>query len=172
MTGGTRPIFMRGPLALVTAALLMAACGGGGIDPGVGSLPPNAGPEPAVAPVSSEPGDGPAPSPERVEPLPAPITGEVPDDLLAPVLEDATNRSGIAIGELVVVRSEFVEWPDGSLGCPEPGVLYTQAIIPGYRVEIEADGLILDYRLDDTGRFRPCTGFGPPFGARDPGDGP
>ncbi len=29
---------------------------------------------------------------------------------------------------------EEVEWSDGSLGCPEPGMMYTQAIVPGYKL--------------------------------------
>jgi hypothetical protein len=96
------------------------------------------------------------PTLERVDPAPAPITGEVPDEYLAPVLEDAAERAGLPVEELVVIRSEFVEWSDGSLGCPEPGMMYTQAIVPGYRVEVEAGDKVLDYRLDGAGRFRLC----------------
>lgn len=32
-----------------------------------------------------------------------------------------------------------VEWSDGSLGCPRPGMMYTQAIVPGYKL-IFSDG--------------------------------
>jgi hypothetical protein len=29
-------------------------------------------------------------------------------------------------------------WNDGSLGCPEPGMMYTQALVNGYWLIIEA----------------------------------
>ena len=48
------------------------------------------------------------------------------------VLADAERRSGVDSGRIRVVQSESVTWRDGSLGCPEPGRLYTQALIRGY----------------------------------------
>ena len=38
--------------------------------------------------------------------------------------------------DLKVLSAEAVTWSDGSLGCPEPGMMYTQALVPGYRVQI------------------------------------
>ncbi len=35
---------------------------------------------------------------------------------------------------LVLESREPVEWSDGSLGCPRPGMMYTQAIVPGYKL--------------------------------------
>lgn len=86
------------------------------------------------------------------------MTGEVPDDILAPVLADATARTGTAADALEIRRAEQVQWPDGALGCPQPGQFYTQAIVPGYHVELTAaDGTDLDYRIDDRGRFQLCA---------------
>lgn len=146
-------------VALIAAIVLaLTACGGDVVSDPDEALPPNTGAEPPAEQPTIEREDRPVPTLERVEPLPDPITGEVPDHILEPVLEDASERSGVAIEDLVVIRAEFVEWPDGSLGCPEPGMSYTQAIVPGYRVEIEADGQNLDYRLDGSGGFRLCDG--------------
>lgn len=50
-------------------------------------------------------------------------------------------------GTLVVVSSEAVTWGDGSLGCPEPGMAYTQALEEGMRVIVEVDGTSYDYRF-------------------------
>ncbi len=44
----------------------------------------------------------------------------------------------------VTVAHELT-WPDGSLGCPEPGMSYTQALVPGYRIELTADGVVYAY---------------------------
>ncbi len=35
---------------------------------------------------------------------------------------------------LSLVTKERVEWSDGALGCRQPGMMYTQAIVPGYKL--------------------------------------
>lgn len=56
--------------------------------------------------------------------------------------------------ELVEVR--HVQWADGSLGCPQYGEVYTQAIIDGSQVMLQVDGRVYDYRADATGNVRLC----------------
>lgn len=80
-----------------------------------------------------------------------PVTGEVPEDLLATILADAATRSGEPAEALEVVTAQAMSWNDGSLGCPEPGMLYTQALVDGYRVVIRAAGEELDYRAGNGG---------------------
>lgn len=89
------------------------------------------------------------------------MQGEVPDELLEQVLADAANRAGVEASSLTVVRSEAVTWNDGSLGCPEPGVLYTQEIIDGYWVEIVIGDVDLDYRLNSSGALLLCESNSP-----------
>ena len=88
----------------------------------------------------------------------ASVTGEVPKDLLDAILEDAEARTGIAAGEMSIVRAEAVVWNDGSLGCPEPGVMYTQAEVPGYRIVLRAGNETLDYHAYESGSFILCPG--------------
>lgn len=87
-------------------------------------------------------------------------TGEVPDDLMASVLADAETRTGLDRSDMTVLRAEAVTWQDGSLGCPEPGMSYTQALVDGYWVELVADGETLDYRLSSDGGVKFCAGGG------------
>jgi hypothetical protein len=54
------------------------------------------------------------------------------------------------------VRAESVVWSDGSLGCPEPGMEYTQALVNGYWVIVEAAGKKYDFRVGGGGSFRLC----------------
>jgi hypothetical protein len=75
------------------------------------------------------------------------VTGELPAALLDEIVADAVDRTGVSPGAIVVVRAQAITWPDGSLGCPQPGVVYTQALIDGYWVELDADGTLLDYRV-------------------------
>ncbi len=81
-------------------------------------------------------------------------TGEVPAELLGRILDDATERTGSTDPE--VLRDEAVTWSDGSLGCPEPGMVYRQVLVAGYWVVIRAGGITLDYRAGESGAFRLC----------------
>ncbi len=71
-------------------------------------------------------------------------------------LADAMRRTGIEAAELRVTTAETVTWSDGSLGCPQPGMLYTQALVPGYRIRIDAAGDTLDYHAGQRGAPRLC----------------
>ena len=85
------------------------------------------------------------------------VTGEVPPELLQPVVADAASRAGVDASAVEVITAQEMMWPDGSLGCAEPGGIYTQAVVPGFWVVVEAGGNAYDYRLDDRGFFKLCT---------------
>lgn len=87
---------------------------------------------------------------------PPPVSGEVPSGYLDAVIADAAQRAGVSRSEVHVERDQSVQWSDGSLGCPEPGMAYTQAIVDGFWVELRAGGDHYDYRLDHRGNFRLC----------------
>ena len=44
----------------------------------------------------------------------------------------------------------------GSLGCPEPGRMYTQALIPGYLIRVQADATVLEYHANARGQWLYC----------------
>jgi hypothetical protein len=95
--------------------------------------------------------------PERVPTgEPGAITGEVPEDLLRAIVEDLATRLDVAADAITVVQAESVVWPDGSLGCPQPGFLYTQALVPGYQVVLQHGGQDYDYRVGERGYFFLC----------------
>ena len=56
------------------------------------------------------------------------------------MIDKAAELAKVALEQLVIVRAEPVVWNDGSLGCPEPGMMYTQALLNGYWVIIDARG--------------------------------
>jgi hypothetical protein len=90
------------------------------------------------------------------------VTGEVPSDILDAILADAAGRSGAAAADIAVLRGEAVLWNDGSLGCPQPGEFYTQALVSGYWVVLEAGGRQFDYRVTERGGFFLCENPRPP----------
>ncbi len=58
---------------------------------------------------------------------------------------DAAERAGVDEEDVAFVTIEMVTWSDGALGCPEPDRMYTQALVEGYRIVLEADGERLVY---------------------------
>ena len=58
--------------------------------------------------------------------------------------------------QLVIVRAESVVCNDGSLGCPEPGTMYTQALANEYWTVIAAAGKQYDFRVGRGGSFWLC----------------
>lgn len=90
----------------------------------------------------------------------------IPDAVLRPIVLDAAARAGVEPGDLTLVHAAAVEFNDGSLGCPEPGMAYTQAIVSGWQVILEHAGERIDYRASGPGAFRVCPEGGEPL----PGD--
>jgi hypothetical protein len=108
----------------------------------------------SMTPPGSSPGpaqSSPSPGQSRfatTEPLPGTPAGtpvELPVQRLAAVTSDLRGRG--VTGEVTVISAENVRFNDGSLGCPQPGVQYTQAQIDGMRVIVEAAGRRYDYRF-------------------------
>lgn len=104
--------------------------------------------------------------PREIEKLPesspaeAGVTGEVPQDLLDKIYADLEQHSGANPSAYTLLTAESVQWPDGSLGCPEPGQMYTQALVSGYRVVIGIADQKYDYRASEKGYFKLCPGPG------------
>ena len=91
------------------------------------------------------------------------MKGQLPQGILDPILKEAARLANVDRDQLVIARAESVVWNDGSLGCPEPGMMYTQALLNGYWVVIEAAGQNYDFRVGSGGSFRLCpTGQGHP----------
>lgn len=117
----------------------------------------------AACAAADGPGSSSSPSP-RDTPL---EIGGVPPDLFTAILQDAAGRAGVDSSAFSVSAASAVTWSDGSLGCPEPGMFYTQALVPGYRVILEAGGTEYDYHADQRGTFSPC----PADRSKDPVEG-
>jgi hypothetical protein len=69
---------------------------------------------------------------------------------------DAGKQTGLGRSELQLQSAEVVTWRDGSLGCPAPGGMYTQALVSGYRIRIRAGARELDYHASTRGALVLC----------------
>lgn len=83
-------------------------------------------------------------------------TSEVPLAVRRAVVADAARRFNVSSNAVVLTRAERVNWPDGSLGCAEPGRIYTQAVVAGYRLVAETSQGRLLYHTDALGSIANC----------------
>lgn len=84
---------------------------------------------------------------------------ELPAVLLDPLLADVTQRSGVPRDQLVIVSSTATTWSDGSLGCPAPGQMYTQALVEGWQAVVRAGSTVYDYRGAGVKTFKLCRTY-------------
>ncbi len=129
---------MRALILVLAAPLLIAAC--------AASDGPGSSSSPSTAPLNN---------------------GQVPLELFNAIVADAATRAGVQPAAFTVIAASAVTWSDGSLGCPEPGMMYTQALVSGYRVILEAAGTEYDYHADQRSNFSLC----PAERAKDPVEG-
>jgi hypothetical protein len=113
-----------------------------------------------------------APLPEKIAP-PSRIPHEVPVVAQPPgtpvavaslprsvrraVVADAARRFEVAQSEVVLSSAEQVTWSDGSLGCPQPGMSYTQTLVPGYRLVATTPAGRFLYHTDTRGQAVTCA---------------
>ena len=85
----------------------------------------------------------------------------IPDDVLErPGVRDAiaaeSERLGVTPEDVAVVGYADVTWPDGSIGCPQPGMMYTQALVPGRQLLLEVGGEVASYHAGGDAAFGYC----------------
>jgi hypothetical protein len=68
------------------------------------------------------------------------------------VTRAAAARTNLPAASLQVQRVERHDWPDSSLGCPAPGMLYAQVLTSGYVVVVAGGGRQLEYHIADQGQ--------------------
>ena len=134
---------MRGARAWLSLALMLTLTGCGQ-NPGSPTTTAVATPpaQPAVAPL--------------VSPVPGANVGPDEQQAVAAALQDAATHLGVAAGELSVQQVEAREWGDSSLGCPQPGLLYSQVVTPGFLIVINSRGKQLEYHSDTRARVVLC----------------
>jgi hypothetical protein len=59
--------------------------------------------------------------------------------------EDLASRLNVAKDQIELVEFKAVVWPDGSFGCPQPGIAYTQVQQEGYLIQLRFESKLFDY---------------------------
>ncbi|HZB94977.1 MAG TPA: hypothetical protein VE268_03360 [Herpetosiphonaceae bacterium] len=59
-----------------------------------------------------------------------------PQDAIEVAVATLASQLNLAPEEISVAEVRPVTWPDSSLGCPKPGMMYTQVLTPGYQIKL------------------------------------
>lgn len=153
---------------LLAAACVLAACAQ---SPTVASTPtrsapPTTLPTPAASPTAAITAPISAPSPAAGTPASSTPGATVPPEASA-LVEEArgavAQELGVPAAQVAVVSVQLVEWPDASLGCPEPGMAYAQMVTPGYLIKLSGGGKTFEYHSDREGTVVTCASPQPPM---------
>ena len=72
-----------------------------------------------------------------------------PDPALQRIIEEAkrdlSNRLALGADEIQLVQAQSITWPNGSLGCPRPGLVYPQVEMDGWLVRLRANSRLYEY---------------------------
>jgi hypothetical protein len=139
-----RPVAHLLPVLALLLAPTLAGCGSEATDPGanVSDVPTSSSPTPAE------------------------------DSKVAAAIADLAKRQGVTSEEITVVSHDKVTWRDGSLGCPEPGKMYTMVLTDGVRVVLEAAGKTYEYHGGESGPVRFCEDPQEPVPGKGSSDAP
>jgi hypothetical protein len=87
-----------------------------------------------------------------VEEVAMPISPTIPipsspglQKLVLQAKEDLVGRLSITEDQIDLVELKAVVWPDGGLGCPEPGMAYTQVQTEGLLIRLRAGKRVYPY---------------------------
>lgn len=160
-------------MILAMMMVVLAACSPTAVEPAAEDVTPadvenDTLDEPALSTVEpDEPvGDENAPTaiPEEEEIAPEdlgdaimPESADRSDELTQQILADLAERLDVEVDQIELLGLDSVVWRDGSLGCPQPDTMYTQALVPGYRVKLEVFNQVYEYHTDESSTYIYCA---------------
>ncbi len=134
-------------VSMLLFALTVTACGGAPV------IPVET-PAPAATPTTE-----PAPEPTKV------AEAIMPEATFSPEQQKVADQAKAILADelkvdpedVTILEVKHVTWRDGSLGCPKPGMMYTQVITPGYLVTAEVNGETHQVHMDERGNGVVCS---------------
>lgn len=88
--------------------------------------------------------------------LPGSSANADPQPSVDAALQAAAAHLGLSPSGLHVDQVEAQQWGDSSLGCPQPGLMYSQIVTAGFLIVVSGGGKQLEYHSDDRGRVVLC----------------
>ncbi|TDT15264.1 hypothetical protein BDK89_0830 [Ilumatobacter fluminis] len=155
----------------ITTAMTLCACGSDDDSPTADSAATPPSPTIAETTAPTEPttttapeASSPSTSPSKTAPAvatttPPPTSTQSTEETTVPTdaepveiaIADLAGRLDVTADDIEIVSVVEVTWPDGGLGCPEPGMAYTQALVNGSRIVLSVDAIEYEYHSGQSG---------------------
>jgi hypothetical protein len=92
-------------------------------------------------------------TPEPIEEVPLTMQPTVPNPA-NPAIEgwitlakdDLATRLAVSVNDIELISFEAKIWPDGGLGCPQPGLAHKQVPVDGYLISLRVGKQVYDYQ--------------------------
>lgn len=97
-----------------------------------------------------------------MNPILSTLSASGQESLVDVAKQDLAQRLAVPAGEISVVDAREVTWSDGSLGCPQPGMMYAQVLTPGYLVKLAYGGREYEYHAGKDRALSYCKNPSPP----------
>ena len=81
------------------------------------------------------------------------------DPAVAAARSDLASRLEVPLQEVAVIKRTEKTWPDGSMGCPRPGMQYTQSLVDGSLLVLEVQGTRYNYHAGGGRDYFLCPKF-------------
>ena len=65
--------------------------------------------------------------------------------LVTKAVDDLSNRLNVDIDQIRVIEAEMVVWPDASMGCPQPDMVYKQVPVDGLLIRLGVADKVYEY---------------------------
>jgi hypothetical protein len=85
------------------------------------------------------------------------------EPLVRAAIEDLAQRLGTPSNQIVVTEASRVVWPNSSLGCPQPGMVYAEVITPGFLIILMVGGEDYEYHTSTVTEVLYCEYPTPPI---------
>lgn len=95
----------------------------------------------------------PGPTPQGTPDMSTPMN---PDKFTSLVKRDLAERLKIGVDQISAVKAVEMTWPNAALGCPQPGKVYAQGLVAGFKIWLEANDAQYIYHTDMNGQFVLC----------------
>lgn len=85
------------------------------------------------------------------------------ETVVAAARADLAGRLQLVDADAIqVIAAARVTWPNGAMGCPKPGYMYTQALVDGYQVILSDGETEYHYHASQKGEPAYCESPTPP----------